>query len=386
MQSVELDSQAGYDVVLLLTTLLLCTCGAIFVLTSSAIHSWQVFDGNSRVIFWNHMVRLGLGLGMLLALSFVNYHVYERLARPMIIASLILLVAVFFIPQAEGATAKRWIYLWGFSVQPAELAKFALIAYLSMRFALLREQPFRLNESKALWGCMFIAGLVMVMIVIEPNLSMALLVTGIVALMFFNAGINLRGLVIPGIVALSLFAIVTALNSYMQRRISEFFTGIADPFKSCYHVKQSLVGIGSGGLTGVGLGQSTQKHFFLPEPYNDFIFSIIGEELGFIGTIGLLVCFIFLLTRGWKIARNAPDAFGYYLAAGITFSFAISFIINIGVTLGVLPATGQPLPFISYGGTSLMISLGAIGVLLNISRQAQTKKSLTYSFTAGDRI
>src|SRR3989339_688860 len=354
MQTLELDKQAGYDVTLLLTTLLLCTCGAIFVLTSSAIHSWQVFDGNSRAIFWNHMTRLGIGLVMMLLLSFVNYHVFERFARPMALISLLLLVAVLFVPQAAGTTARRWLYFGSFSIQPAEIAKYSLIAYLAMRFTILREQPYRLNESKALWGCMFTAGLVMVMIVVEPNLSMALLVTGIVALMFFTAGINLRGLIIPGIVAISCFALVTALNSYMQTRISEFFAGIANPFNSSYHVKQSLVGIGSGGLTGVGLGQSTQKHFFLPEPYNDFIFSIIGEELGFLGTIGLLICFIFLLTRGWKIARNAPDAFGYYLAAGITFSFVISFVINIGVTLGVLPATGQPLPFISYGGTSLI--------------------------------
>lgn len=382
----EIDKQAGYDVALLLSTLMLCLCGAVFVLTSSAVHSWQAFDGNSHAIFWNHVIRLGLGLGVLLALTFIDYHVYEKLARPVVLLSMLLLIVVFFIPQPDGATAKRWIYLAGFSVQPAEIAKFSLIAYLSMRFAYLREQPYALNESKALWGCMFIAAFVMMLIVVEPNLSMALLVTGIVGLLFFIAGVKLKGLVIPAIAVGSCFTLVAALNSYMQKRITDFFSGIVDPFKSSYHVYQSLVGIGNGGITGVGLGQSTQKHFFLPEPYNDFIFSIIGEELGILGAVGLLICFVLLLSRGWKIARNAPDAFGYFLAAGITFAFALSFVINIGVTLGVLPATGQPLPFISYGGTSLIISLGAIGVLLNISRQAQSSKSVIHSFNSSDSL
>ncbi|MBU0692899.1 putative lipid II flippase FtsW [bacterium] len=382
----EMDKQAGYDVALLLTTLLLCFCGAVFVLTSSAVHSWQIFEGNSHTIFWNHVIRLGLGLAVLITLTFVDYHVYEKLARPLVFFSILLLIAVFFLPQPSGATAKRWIYLAGFSFQPAEIAKFVLITYLAMRFAALREQPFYQNEAKALWGCMFVAALIMLMIVIEPNLSMALLISGIVCLLFFIAGAKLRGLVIPAIATLSCFTLVAALNSYMQKRISDFLAGIVDPFQSSYHVYQSLVGIGNGGFLGVGLGQSTQKHFFLPEPYNDFIFSIIGEELGILGASALLICFVLLLSRGWKIARNAPDAFGYFLAAGITISFALSFVINIGVTLGVLPATGQPLPFISYGGTSLMISLGAIGVLLNISRQAQSGKSIIHSFNSSDRL
>jgi cell division protein FtsW len=148
-----------------------------------------------------------------------------------------------------------------------------------------------------------------------------------------------------------------------------------EPARASYHVKQSLIGIGQGGLMGIGLGNSTQKHFFLPEPYKDFIFSIVAEESGFIGALLMLVGFVLLLTRAWRVARGAPDGFGYYLGAGITLTIALSLVVNVGVTLGLLPATGQPLPFVSYGGSSLMMTLGAVGVLLNISRQSQQTRA-----------
>jgi cell division protein FtsW len=367
----NLEKRVGYDVWLLAITLTLCICGAIFVLTSSAAHSWQQFGGDSLAIFRNHVGRLGWGLVCMAVLTFVDYHHLTRFARPIIIFAIVALIAVPFCPQPAGATAHRWLYFHGFSFQPAELAKFALINYLAMRFGARFEDPFAPDKRKIYWGAMIICLVIFSLILIEPNLSMAVLTLGTVSLLFFISGIRLKPLIILGSACVLPFSAIAWLTPYMRDRLTAYAQGIVDPLKAGYHVKQSLIGIGQGGVIGLGLGGSTQKHFFLPEPHKDFIFSIIGEELGLLGALLILAGFIFFLTRAWKITRQAPDGPGYFLAAGITAAIAMSFIINVGVTLGLLPATGQPLPFISYGGTSLMMTLGAVGVLLNISRQSQ---------------
>jgi cell division protein FtsW len=374
-QPTDLEKRAGYDVWLLLLTLVLCTAGAIFVLTASAVHSWRLYHGDSMAIFWNHVGRLGWGLGCMALLSFLDYRHLGRAARVILVAALVLLVAVLFWPQPPGATAHRWIYLRGFSFQPAELAKFALINYIAFRFGSLYHDPFPGQRQKVLWGCLVVTTVCFSLILIEPNLSMALLTLGTACLLFFLAGVRLRPLMLVGGAMAVPLGLVAWLTPYMRERLSAFFVSIVDPFRAGYHVKQSLIGIGQGGLTGVGLGGSTQKHFFLPEPYKDFIFSIVGEELGLIGAGLVLLAFLLLAARAWRIARQAPDSYGYYLACGVTCVVALSMIVNVGVTLGVLPATGQPLPFVSYGGSSIMMTLGAVGVLLNISKQTQGRSS-----------
>lgn len=166
---------------------------------------------------------------------------------------------------------------------------------------------------------------------------------------------------------------VVLLKPYMLQRITAFIDGISNPLNASYHIRQSLIAIGQGGISGLGLGQSTQKHYYLPEPYNDSIFSIIAEEIGLVGALMILAAFSVLILRGWKIALSAQDRFSYYLSAGITVSLALSMVTNIGVNLALLPATGQPLPFISYGGTSIVMSLAAIGILLNVSKQQSSR-------------
>ncbi len=371
----EWENRAGYDVWLLVLTLCLCICGAIFVMTSSSSHSWESHDGDSLAIFWNHLGRLGWGLACLMILSFVDYHVFEKLGRPLVIISIGLLIAVYFVPQAPGATAKRWINLYGMSFQPAELAKYALIAYLAARFSQMRQDSFAADPKQVYKGTLVIAAVILGLVAPEKNLSMAALIFGGTAIMFYLSGVKLKPLLIPGAAAVALFGIFAWVTPYMRERLTSFFSGILDPTQASYHVKQSLVGLGQGGISGLGLGGSTQKHFFLPEPYKDFIFSIVGEELGIFGAAALLLAFLAFFSRAWKISRGAPDDFGYFLAVGITCALALSLFVNVGVTLGLLPPTGQPLPFVSYGGSSLMMSLGAVGILLNISKQALRRQS-----------
>ncbi len=368
--SSTLEKRVGYDVWLLAVTLGLCVCGAIFVLTSSAAHSWKSYGGDSLAIFRSHVGRLSIGLVCMAVLAFTDYHVLKRLARALWLVALALLIAVLFIPQPPGATAHRWIYLHGISFQPAELAKFALINYLALRFGATRDDPFANDRKKAFMGSALASIMTIALLLLEPNLSMVLLIFGTVALMFFLAEIPLRPMFIVGGASIVPLGLIAWLTPYMRVRLTAYIDGIINPLQASYHVKQSLIGLGQGGVTGIGLGASTQKFFFLPEPYKDFIFSIVGEELGLVGGVLLLVAFGFLLVRAWQIMLRAPDGFGRFLAAGITCTIGLSVVVNIGVTLGVLPATGQPLPFISYGGSSLMMTLGAIGVLLNISRQS----------------
>ncbi len=371
----EWENRVGYDVWLLVLTLCLCICGAIFVMTSSSSHSWESHHGDSLAIFWNHLGRLGWGLACLIILSFVDYHVFEKLSRPLVIISIGLLIAVYFVPQAPGASAKRWISLFGMSFQPAELAKYSLIAYLAARFTQLRQESFATDPKQVYKGTLLIAAAILGLVAPEKNLSMAALIFGGTAIMFYLSGVRLKPLLIPGAVAIALFGVLAWVTPYMRERLTSFFSGILDPTQASYHVKQSLVGLGQGGISGLGLGGSTQKHFFLPEPYKDFIFSIVGEELGIFGATALLLAFLAFFSRAWRISRGAPDEFGYFLGMGITCALALSLFVNVGVTLGLLPPTGQPLPFISYGGSSLMMSLGAVGILLNISKQALRRQS-----------
>lgn len=371
--SPTLHERAGYDVFLLLLTLALCVCGTIFILSASAAHSTAAFHGNSFAIFQSHALRLVMGLSCMLVLSLVDYHLLDRYARGIWIAAMTALVAVLILPQPPGVTAHRWLYLIGMSFQPAELAKFALVCYMAMRFAAVEIEHATASQKKLYIGTLSVALLTAGFVLVEPNLSMTLMILMTAAFLFFVCGAPLKpmmGLAAATVVPLGLIGWFTP---YMHSRLVSYVDAVLHPMRAGYQVKQSLIGIGQGGLFGLGLGESTQKHFFLPEPYKDFIFSIVGEELGILGAVVLLVGFSLLIARAWRISVNAPDRFGYYLGAGITFVITVSFVVNIGVTLGLLPTTGQPLPFISFGGSSLIMNLAAVGVLLNISRQTQRR-------------
>lgn len=365
--SQQLEQRAGYDIWLLFATTAIAMYGALFVLTSSAIHSRQIHVGDFGAIFWNHSARVMLGACLMMVTALTDYHLLQRLARAAVVVSLALLVTVLFVKQPGGATAHRWITLLGFSVQPAEIAKFSLIAYLAARLSEHEHRPE--SQLKNVYkGCLIVVGLAVLLIILEPNLSMAILVLGTTTVVLYLSGIRIKPMLLPGAISLVAISIVAWFTPYMHSRLVSYISGIIDPMSASYQVKQALVGIGQGGIFGVGLGESTQKHFFLPEPYKDFIFSVVGEEWGLWGAMLLLALYLFLLSRGWKIALGSPDRFGYYLGVGICASLTISILINVGVTLGLIPATGQPLPLFSYGGSSLLMTMSSIGILLNISK------------------
>lgn len=370
-QSTRIENRAGFDIWLLFVTTAIAMFGALFVLTSSAVHSWQLHLGSIGAIFWSHAIRFMLGTLLLIMMTFIDFRLLARAARPIMYVSLTLLVVVLFVKQPGGATAHRWITLFGFSFQPAEVAKFAMIAYLAARLSEHESRP-ESQMRQVYKGCLIHVAIMLALIIMEPNLSMAMLVMGTAAIILYLSGIRLKPLLLPGAIAFTAMGIVAWLTPYMRSRLTAYGAGIVDPMSSGYQVKQALIGIGQGGAFGVGIGESTQKHFFLPEPYKDFIFSIVGEEWGFAGACLLLTLYFILIHRAWKIARasrESHDQFGYFLAAGICATISISTVINVGVTLGLLPATGQPLPLFSYGGTSLMMTMASIGILLNISRQ-----------------
>ncbi|MBU0509209.1 putative lipid II flippase FtsW [bacterium] len=371
-----MQERTGYDVVLLATALILCVAGAIFVLSASAVHSAVAYRGDAYAIFQSHVIRLLIGLAFMIAFSVIDYHVLGKMARVTWLLTFVALIVVLFLPQPNGATAHRWIYYRGFSFQPAELAKFAIISYLATRLAAFDADPFLADRKKLYTGTLLIVGVTAGLVVIEPNLSMTLMILVVAAMLFFVSGVSLKPILSLGGICLVPLALISWLTPYMQTRLTTYADALFHPLRASYHVKQSLVGIGQGGIAGVGLGASMQKNFFLPEPFKDFIFSIVGEELGILGALFVLAGFTIFISRAWHISVNAPDRFGYYLGMGITLAIAVSVVVNIGVTLGLLPTTGQPLPFVSYGGSSLVMNLAAVGVLLNISRQTQRQAAV----------
>lgn len=350
----------------------LCIAGVIFVFTSSAAHSWQLTNGESIAFLSNHLKRLLAGIAALVLFYHVRYQFLQKAARWALMLAVLGLVVVLLLPKLPGTSAKRWLMIFGLSVQPAEFAKYAFLAWASGRLAEIDESSFPSDRAKKLKNLFIVAALTLALVIVEPNLSMVILIGGMLLVLLLLHGLAWKKILLMIPLGVAGAGIMILIKPYMVDRIRAFLDGIANPLNASYHVKQSLIAVGQGGVLGLGLGQSTQKHYYLPEPYNDSIFSIIGEEAGIVGTFLLLSAFLVLAVRGWKIAMNAQDRFSYYLAAGITASVVCSMIINVGVNLALLPATGQPLPFVSYGGTSLVMSLAAVGILLNIAKQQNT--------------
>lgn len=299
------------------------------------------------------------GVISLTVLSQIPYQFFQRLALPIFIVVLILLFAVL-IPSVGSHIlgARRWISFGSFAVQPSEFAKFALVLYSAYVFA--KKKPLRY-----FFGAVI---LVMALVMLEPDLGTTIIIGAAAAVLYFASGAPLTYFLV-GIPAGVLGIIFLALTSpYRRNRILTFLDPSSDPLGTSYHIRQVIIALGSGGLFGLGLGQSRQKYLFLPEPTTDSIFAIIGEELGFIGACVFIGAFLFFVWRGFLIASRIKDPFGRLLAAGITGWIGSQAFINLGAMVALLPLAGVPLPFVSYGGSSLLAALSGIGVLLNISR------------------
>ena len=365
------DRARGHnDWFILLAVLGMLFFSIAFVYSASAGSS-EGKTGSAETFFWSHATRVLAGIGVMLLFSRIDYHWLERWSKPMMIMAIGMLIYVLLDGEKmKGAT--RWINVGLISFQPSEFAKFALVAHLGVMLA--DKRPY-INDFKfSFLPMMFWTAIICLLVARQPNLSTASVIFLIAMSQMLIGRANLKqlaGVVGVGLAAASLYAVSA---EYRMRRIMSFIglhSGGEDMLASTnYQLHQGLLAFGSGGFFGVGAGQSRQR-LFVPEPFGDFIYSIIGEEYGLMGTLAILFVFGLIIWRGLLVARMAPDDLGRNVAAGITITIAVYAIINGCVTTGLLPTTGLPMPFISYGGSSVLFSAAAVGILLNISQQAE---------------
>ena len=355
------------DFWLMLFTLMLVLFGLIMVFSASYYSSISQ-DGNPYSYLVRHGAWVVFGLVAMAFGALFDYRKYKKWALPILIVSVILLVLVLTPLGQTTNGATRWIKVGPVTIMPGEIAKIAAIIFVAW---FLSEDASRIKSLKR--GILPLLGIIAVygaLIVKQPNLSTAITVCGIIIAMMLVAGLKWRyvatagGIGVVGILSIVIFM----KDTYWYNRLTSFTDPFQDALGDGYQAVQSLLALGSGGLFGVGLGKSVQKNLYLPEPQNDFILAIIGEELGYIGVLLLIALYCLFIWRGIHIALNAPDQFGLLLASGIVLMVAIQVILNIAVVTSSMPPTGINLPFISYGGNALLIFMFSAGVLLNISR------------------
>jgi len=349
--------------------LLLVGFGLVMVYSSSSVLS-LARHGSSTTFFQSQAAKALVGVMLMAAASRVDYRIWARVSKPLmwVVLALLVFLALPFgtalTPEVNGA--RRWIAFPGLTFQPIELAKLAIIVWMS---AILALKAKKLDQGIDQLVPLLLLPLVMAgLVVLQPDFKGAIMIGVLAALLLFMAGVKWRYLIQAGLAGIPLAVVVMVLEPYRMRRLAAFLDPTQDVQGISYQINQSLISLGSGGWFGVGLGSSKQKFAFLPMAHTDFILSIVGEELGIIGTLVVLVAFVYLGALGYRIARRAPDDFGFLLGSGLTTLILFSALVNIGVATAVLPTTGSPLPFVSYGGTALIVHMAAIGILLSISR------------------
>lgn len=364
------ERRAGFDTDYFLLVLLLLAIGVVMVLSASFARAYYdpggVTGGNAAYYFVRQLIFAVLGVGAMLLASRLPMGFYRRYAFAFLLLSLALLALVPLIGvKANGS--RRWLGIGGLTLQPSELAKLAVI--LSFAALICR---FRARMHSVRWGLLPFLGIqagIVGLLVLEPHFSASVIILAIGAAMMYLGGVGIGWFLAALGAAGGGLAVLLTFFPYASSRINTW----RDPFSSSsdegYQIVQSLYAIGSGGLSGLGLGGSRQKYLFLPEEHNDFIFSVVCEELGFIGAALILVLFALLILRGYWIALHCPDRFSFLVCAGITTLLAIQVFLNVAVVTNLLPCTGISLPFFSYGGTALLIQLGEMGIVLSASRE-----------------
>lgn len=357
------------DLIMLIATLALLCIGVVMVYSASAVLSYHDF-GDWYYYLKRQLLFAVLGVVAMTAIMNVDYQVWKRFAKPALLGGFALLILVLIpgIGAVRGG-ARSWLGISSFGIQPSEFMKICMILFLSK---LLSDENHRITDfTKGLLPPLAVMGAAFGLIMLQPDLGTGSVLVGASLLIIYAAGARMSHLAGLGMIGVAGFVGLIIAAPYRLKRITAFLDPWSDPLGAGYQAIQSLYAIGPGGLVGLGLGASRQKYSYLPEPQTDFIFSIISEELGFIGAGLVLVLFTILVWRGMRTAITAPDTFGSLLAAGITGMIAVQVIINIGVVIGMMPVTGITLPLISYGGSSLTLMLVSLGILLNISRYSR---------------
>lgn len=346
--------------------------GLVMVFSASYAVALHKFDDSFHFIK-NQSVFVIVGVVAMYLISFVDYHIYRRFAKIIFGGALILLVLVLVI-GTELNDAKRWITIAGdITFQPSDIMKFALIVFFAHLATLNYKRMGTFNYGVLPYAlCLMVVGGLMML---QPHLSGTLLMFAVGMVMMFVAGTKFRYFaMLGGIGVVALGGILLIKKDYMLERITNWLNPFENVQDGNWQTVQSLIAIGSGGFMGKGLGESHQKFLYLPEPHNDFIFAIICEELGLVGAMLVIILFVLVAFRGYSIASKAPDRFGFMLAVGIVTQITVQAILNIAVVTNTIPNTGISLPFFSYGGTALLMQLGEMGILLNISRNATIEK------------
>ncbi|EIJ81592.1 stage V sporulation protein E [Bacillus methanolicus PB1] len=357
------------DMILMIVTFTLLAVGLIMVYSASAVWAEYKFD-DSFFFAKRQMLFAGIGVVAMFFIMNVDYWTWKTWAKALLLICFVLLLLVL-IPGIgnERNGSRSWIGVGAFSIQPSEFMKLAMIAFLA-KF-LSERQKMITSFKNGLVPSLSLVFSAFALIMLQPDLGTGTVMVGTCLVMIFISGARISHFIGLGFIGVAGFVGLVLSAPYRIKRITSFLDPWQDPLGTGFQIIQSLLAIGPGGLFGLGLGQSRQKFFYLPEPQTDFIFAILAEELGFIGGSFVLLLFALLLWRGIRIALGAPDLYGSFLAVGIIAMIAIQVMINIGVVTGLMPVTGITLPFLSYGGSSLTLMLMAIGVLLNISRYAR---------------
>ena len=353
-------------ILLLVPAALLTAIGVIEVFSASSVYAFTTYD-NSFWFLERQGIYAAIGIGALLVTARMRYAAWRRLSGPLLIVSVALLLVALH-PTAGSSVygASRWIGLGPFTLQPSEIAKLSLVAFAA---TVLTQKEGKLDN----WIHLAlplgpIVLMVAAIVMLQRDLGTTIVIVGSVLMMLFVAGARMRHLVITGVLTLGGLAYLIFGEAYRRARFMSFFDPWKDPLNSGYQLIQGLIALGSGGWFGVGLGASRQKWAYLPNAHTDFIFAVLGEEMGLIGEFVVLIAFGVMIYAGIRIAVRAPDTFGRLLAAGITSWIGLQAIVNLGAVTGLLPITGVPLPFVSFGGTALIVTLGAVGVLASIAR------------------
>jgi len=355
------------DYPILLTIGLLCAFGLVMVFSASYYYAQNTssvgYDGYYYIR--KQAMYLAIGFPLMLVISLIDFRKLEKFKVIAILVSIVLLIAVLIFGK-ETNGAKRWIVLGSQSIQPSEIAKFGMMLYMCSFMA--RKYKVMQSFSKGMLPMLLVIGVICGLVMLQPNMSMAVIMGMMGYALLFIGGCDTKQMLLLAVVFIALFALLAVIEPYRMARLTSFVDPWADALGDGYQLIQSYYALGSGGLFGVGLNNSHQKLLYMTYGESDFIFAIVCEELGLIGGLLVLAAYAFIIYRGIRIALLCRDRFGSMLAGGITVVFGLQVFVNIGVCTGLLPTTGQALPFISAGGSSMMIFLAAMGVLLNISR------------------
>jgi len=348
------------------------------VYSSSAIYAWANSEfGNEFFFLKRHLFRVGIGLFAMWMAQRIDYRFLSRVAKPLLLLCFLLLGAVLVVGSGASHGATRWIRISFLSVQPAELMKICLVIYLAS-FLVAKGEKIK-DFRRGLIPPLLVLGLATFLVVKQPNFGTAAALLAIGFLMLYMGGSRLHHLAAAGLAGLLAVGLLAYTMPYARHRLVGFLGASTGNGETNYQVRQSILGMGCGGIFGEGLGGSKFKLLSLPEPHTDFVFAVVAEELGFLGSIILMGCFLFIMFRGMKIAVSCSDPFGTILAAGLSATIFTYVLLHIAVVLGAVPTTGLPLPFLSFGGTALFTNLVAVGIILSVSKHGP---KLRHSFSA----